>query len=250
MTADGAEVTFYGYSPDLDINQTLKGYLQKLSFSWGSRLSLWMLCPFLLPSLSVSIGKDYEFYTLRCSSVECQPQKFILKISLLPHLSSLFCLWVTSGVLAEVSRQLCTAPDSPRAAGWSDQRGRLSCFVFAECRFKSPLGSGDFQNSFLFATDLHTVLMLEEWKQTSKKPTVFFSSWNVLSFPISSILTKWKKLSPWKQWCFFLMTCSVVYWGVNTFSPHLLRRSAKLPLLTAKMIFLSNEAILGCFLCE
>lgn len=98
-------------------NQTLRHYLQKSSFSWGSQLSFWMLCPFLLPSLSVPIGKDDEFYTLWCSSVECQPQKFSLKISLLPHLSSLFCLWVTSGVLAEVSRQLRTAPDSPRAAG-------------------------------------------------------------------------------------------------------------------------------------
>lgn len=91
---------------------------------------------FLSPSFTFcSYRRRWWVLYPRCSSVECQPRKFSLKISLLPHLSSLFCLWVTSGVLAEVSRQLCTAPDSPRAAGWSDQRGRLSCFVFAECRF-------------------------------------------------------------------------------------------------------------------
>lgn len=33
MTADGDKVTFYGCSPDLDISQTLRSYLQKLSFS-------------------------------------------------------------------------------------------------------------------------------------------------------------------------------------------------------------------------
>lgn len=100
--------------------------------------------------------------------------------------------------------------------------------------FKSSLGSGDFQSSFLFATDVHTVLMLEDWKQISKKPTVFFSSWNVLSFSISSILTKWKKLSPWKQWCFFLMTCSVVYGGVNKFSPHLFKGKCETAFVDSK----------------
>lgn len=157
MTADGDKVTFYDCSPDLDINQTLRSYLQKLSFSWGSQLSLSMLCPFLLPSHLVPRGKDDEFYTLRCSSVECQPQKFSLKVPLPPSVFSplpLGDIWCIGWGLQAAPWQLQTCPRQLAAAIKGDDWVVLSSLNVGF--FKPPLGSENFQRHFFSAAHTHS----------------------------------------------------------------------------------------------